>query len=287
MTDFGTFVPVLKERILKKRYHYDKRSHTHVVLAYGESSFLEECIESLLAQTVKTRIVLATSTPNDFIKTMADRYQLPLFVNPRGSSLAGDWDFALHAAGTPIVTLAHQDDIYHKYYTADVLKAANKSAKPLIIHTDYWEIREDRPVENNRLLAIKRIMLLPMRLPFFWKSRFMRRRILSLGNAICCPSVSYVVDNLEGFHFRRNMSCNVDWQAWEEISRRKGSFVYVSSKRMGHRIHKASATSEMIVDDRRHQEDLAMYKKFWPAPIARILGYFYGTAEGSNKLDQE
>lgn len=270
---------------MRKRNHYNKESHTHVVLAYGESPFLEECIESLLAQTVKTRIILATSTPNEYLKTISCRYHLPLLVNPRGSSLAGDWDFALHAAATPIVTLAHQDDIYHKYYTADVLKAANMARKPLIIHTDYWEIREDRIVETNRLLLVKRIMLLPMRLPLLWKSRFWRRRILSVGNAICCPSVSYVVENLEGFHFRRNMKCNVDWQAWEEISRRKGSFAYVSKKRMGHRIHTASATSEMIVDDRRHREDLAMYRKFWPMPVARLLEHFYGSAERSNDLD--
>ena len=270
---------------MKKRYHYDNRDHTFMVLAYGRSPFLEECIQSLLAQTVKSRIVLATSTPNDYLEDIADRYHLPMVVNPRGSSLAGDWDFALHAAGTPIVTLAHQDDIYHKYYTADILKAAGKAKKPLIIHTDYWEIREDKIVEQNRLLLIKRLMLFPMRLPFLWESRFARRRILSLGNAICCPSVSYVVENLDGFHFRRNMKCNVDWQAWEEISRRKGSFAYVSRKRMGHRIHRASATSEMIVDDHRHQEDLAMYRKCWPMPVARLLEHFYGSAERSNKLD--
>ena len=270
---------------MNKRHHYDKRSHTHVILAYGESPYLEECIQSLLNQTVETRIIMATSTPNDYLTALADRYHLPVRVNPRKSSLAGDWDFALHCAGTPLVTLAHQDDVYHKYYTADILRAANRARKPLIIHTDYWEIREDKMVDDNRLLRIKRLMLLPMRLKMLWGSRFTRRRILSLGNPICCPSVTYGVENLEDFHFRRNMHCNVDWQAWEEISRKKGSFAYVSKKRMGHRIHTASATSEMIVDDRRHQEDLAMYLKFWPAPLAALLEHFYGRAEGSNQLN--
>ena len=172
-----------KERILNKRQHYDKSSHTHVILAYGQSPFLEECIQSLQNQTEQTRIIMATSTPNDFLTALADRYHLPLRVNPRKSSLAGDWDFALHCAQTPLVTLAHQDDIYHKYYTADILKAANQARKPLIIHTDYWEIREDRMVDHNRLLRIKRLMLLPMRLPLFWKSRFIRRRTITWGTA--------------------------------------------------------------------------------------------------------
>ncbi len=270
---------------MKKGPHFDKKDHTHVVLAYGESPFLEECIRSLLAQTLRTGIIVATSTPNDHILTVAERYRLPVKVNSGKSGLAEDWDFALHAAGTPLVTLAHQDDIYHKYYTEDILKAANQAANPLIIHTDYWEIRDGKMVSSNRLLLIKRLMLAPMRIPVFQTNRFVRRRIISLGNPICCPSVSYVTGNLKGFHFQSKMKCNVDWQAWEELSKRKGSFVYVNRKRMGHRIHKASATSEMISDSHRHREDLIMYKKFWPGSVAKLLEHFYRLAEDSNKTD--
>ena len=49
-------------------------NHTFVVCAYKESEYLKECIESLLAQTVKSRIVIATSTPNEHIRSIAGRY---------------------------------------------------------------------------------------------------------------------------------------------------------------------------------------------------------------------
>ena len=51
-------------------------NHTFVVCAYKESEYLKECIESLLAQTVKSRIVIATSTPNEHIRSIAGRYGL-------------------------------------------------------------------------------------------------------------------------------------------------------------------------------------------------------------------
>ena len=50
--------------------------HTFVVLAYKESLFLEDCIKSVLNQTVKTNVKIATSTPNDFIDGLAKKYSL-------------------------------------------------------------------------------------------------------------------------------------------------------------------------------------------------------------------
>lgn len=37
--------------------------HTFVVLAYKESSYLEECIKSVLNQKYPSKVVIATSTP--------------------------------------------------------------------------------------------------------------------------------------------------------------------------------------------------------------------------------
>ena len=46
-------------------------NHTFAVCAYGESPYLTECLDSLLAQTVKSRILIATATPNEFIRRTA------------------------------------------------------------------------------------------------------------------------------------------------------------------------------------------------------------------------
>ena len=46
--------------------------HTFVVLAYKESSYLEECIKSVLNQKYPSKVVIATSTPNQYIENIAD-----------------------------------------------------------------------------------------------------------------------------------------------------------------------------------------------------------------------
>ena len=63
--------------------------HTFVVLAYKESNLLEECIKSVLNQTIKTNVVIATSTPNDFITKLAKKYNLEIKVNKGDSVLEG------------------------------------------------------------------------------------------------------------------------------------------------------------------------------------------------------
>lgn len=264
---------------------YDQKAHTFAVCAYGDSPYLEECICSLLGQDLKTQILIATSTPTDSILFLAHKYQLPLYINTGERGLAGDWNFALQCAKTPLVTLTHQDDLYYKNYTEDVLAVLNTCRHPLIAFTDYHERRNGRRITGNRLLKMKRFLLLPMRFHPFWKSRWVRRRILSVGNPICCPSVTLVKENLPGFVFGNNMKSNIDWQAWEEISRRKGEFAYVSSPCMEHRIHPASATSRLLQVNGRREEDMQVLRKFWPKQIAVVIEHFYRSGEKSNELE--
>ena len=55
------------------------KDHTFAVCAYQESPYLEECIKSLKKQTIKSNILIATSTPNDYIKGIADKYTIPYY----------------------------------------------------------------------------------------------------------------------------------------------------------------------------------------------------------------
>ena len=59
-------------------------THTFVICAYKESRYLEACIKSLKGQTIQSNIIIVTSTPNDFISGMADKYNLPYLVNEIG-----------------------------------------------------------------------------------------------------------------------------------------------------------------------------------------------------------
>ena len=58
-----------------------KEKHTFVICAYGESPYLEECICSLLNQKRKSPVLIATSTPNEHIERLAEKYHLQVKVN--------------------------------------------------------------------------------------------------------------------------------------------------------------------------------------------------------------
>lgn len=263
---------------------YSGKQHSFVVCAYQESPYLEKCIQSLLQQSVRSNICIATSTPNDWIERLAKKYKLQIFVNHGETGIAADWNFAVSCANTPLVTLAHQDDVYKKQYTEQILTALKSCHHPLIAFTDYCELRGGQEIKTNRLLRVKRFLLSPLKCFAFWRSRFVRRRILSLGSAICCPSVTLVKENLNCPVFQNNMRSNIDWQAWEKISREKGEFVYLSTPLMLHRIHQESTTSELLEENGRRAEDLQMYRKFWPEWMARGIEYFYQKSEKSNEI---
>lgn len=260
--------------------------HAFAVCAYGESIYLEECVKSLIQQSVKSNIIIATSTPNGHIYKIADKYEIPVYVNMGEKGITRDWNYAYDMVNEPYVTIAHQDDVYHKDYTKNALNYLKKSKNPIIYFTDYGEIRNGETVTSNKLLKIKRIMLFPLRIRAFWKSRFVRRRILSMGSPICCPSVLFVKENCPNQVFTHGFRADEDWEAWEMLSRRKGSFVYNSNILTYHRIHEESETTKILGDNARHKEDYIMYCKFWPKFIAKILTGLYGTSEKSNKLSK-
>ncbi len=265
---------------------YKASDHTFCLCAYGESRYLEECIRSLIRQTLKTNIIITTSTPNTYIFDLAKKYDIPVIVNQSDekSDIAKDWNFSIKSAETPVVTLAHQDDIYKHNYAAEILKRINQAKRPLIAFSDYSELRGGYEVKNNRLLKIKRVMLFLLRGRIFESSMFIRRRILSFGSPICCPSVTYIRDNLSEPIFETKYRSDVDWQAWEKISRLKGDFVFVPKILMSHRIHEESATTAIIKDNDRTREDMEMFRKFWPKYVAKVLEHFYRKGEDSNTL---
>ena len=58
-----------------------RTDHTFAICAYKESEYLEECIKSIKKQSLKSNIIMVTSTPNDFIKNMAKKNDIVLYIN--------------------------------------------------------------------------------------------------------------------------------------------------------------------------------------------------------------
>ena len=144
--------------------------HSFVICAYKESPYLEECILSLKAQIQTSEIMMVTSTPNSHISALAEKYHIPLYINEGENGITQDWNFGYSKADTEYVTIAHQDDVYVPSYTQNILRAMRKEPNALIAFSDYGELRNGEIVRNNTNLAIKRVLLTPLRLKALQKA---------------------------------------------------------------------------------------------------------------------
>lgn len=257
--------------------------HTFVICAYQESSHLEDCILSLLAQSsVKnkiSKIILYTSTPNDYIASFCKTYKIDTFVGT-GGGIGADWNGALSFVKTKYATIAHQDDIYEKEYGNKIIKAFEKKADLNIVFSDYYEIDgkgQKRPRNIN--LKIKTVGLKVMS---FLDNKKYQRRVYAFGNFICCPAVSYNMERLGNFKFDEQMKMALDWDAWERIMKLPGSVRYISQNLMAHRIHEESETTNNTLDRSREKEEYLMFRRYWGEIMTKFLMKIYVNNQKGN-----
>ena len=259
--------------------------HSFAVVAYKDSPYLPDCLDSLKDQTVKSEIYITTSTPSLYIDEIGKKYGAKIFVTDPGKGIAHDWNFGISVAKTKYVTLAHQDDLYNSNYAELCIKAAEKFNDTLICFTGYSEIVDDKERSSTFMLTAKKIMnFMFMPLKKNIKSRQWKKFSQSFGTAIPCPSVMYNKETLNDFIFSDKYKVSLDWDAWLRMSEMKGRFVYVPKILSKHRIHKASATTEAIQENVRQQEDFEIFCRIWPKFIAKILTKFYAGSYKSNEV---
>lgn len=259
-------------------------NHTFTVLAYGQSPYLEECIKSLKRQTVPSRIIMATSTPSPFLTALSERYGIPVVVNERREGIAADWSFAYNAFTSEYVTLAHQDDVYAPQYAEECLASAGRHAGNLIIFTGSSELTDGIPRGCSLNLLVKRALLSS----FFCGrecigSPFLKKSLLSFGNSIACPSVMFHRSKIGPFAFARNLSYNLDWDAWLRLASYEGGFVYVRNNLVTHRIHRDSELVRGTVGRGRGKEDSALFERIWPKPVAAFMAMLYILGHGASR----
>ena len=263
------------------------RIHTFVILGYKESPYIEECILSLKAQRVPSDIILTTSTPNDHLSSLAQKYNIPYFINQNPAGTIGsDWNFALSKAQTPLVTLAHQDDIYQNEFSQQVIHTYNHymARKLQLVFTGYADLVGDNLRDTSRNAIVKKVLLLPFRLSRAVKNKFLKTAALAFGDAICCPSVTLNMAYLKDFKFDEHYTCALDWEAWYRLAHQEGYFVYLSEVLLLHRIHPGSETTVQLENGKRSREEAAIFKKIWGRAVGSLLSSIYKLGHLDNRL---
>lgn len=255
-----------------------KIDHTFAICAYKESEFLEECIKSLMHQTVKTKVIIATSTPNAYISSLADKYKIPLYIRDGKSDIRDDWNFAYDSAQSNWVTIAHQDDKYNKHYVEQLEKKVIKVPDAIAFVSDYMPIKNGKVGPRDINSRLRRLLRTPLKYNRFAGSRFWKKFVLCLGNSICCPAVTYRKEVLGASFFTSELKYNIDWDTFYKLAEIKGTFTYVDKPLTYYRVHDGATSKEWIVNHTREKDDVYMFRKFWPQWFVNVLMHFYKKA---------
>ncbi len=255
---------------------------TFAVCAYKDSPYLEEALACARKQSIPVRLIVTTSTPSEYIRKLAEKYQAEYIVNPEKKGIASDWNFALAQIRTPYGAILHQDDVYFPEYAAKVVKAMKKTPDVRLVFTDYGDLLSDGKVHANRLyLWIKRFLLWGFYLKRIHHSRIMKQSAVVFGNAVSCPTVAYHLA-LGKVEFDSTYSVNLDWAMWLKQSREPGAFAYIPEVLMAHRIAESMETASAIADNRRYEEDFRIFESIWGRRIAGLLMKLYKKSYSAN-----
>lgn len=259
--------------------NYTGKDWTFVVCAYKECPYLRESINALVNQTEKVNIIISTSTPNEYIKTIADEYSIEVRVNPEPGQIK-DYNFAMKQGNTDLVMLAHQDEILNVDFVKSVLDEINKCEKPIIAFTDYIEMHNDIVDEKqSKMVKIKKILLIPLKSRKIASTIWGKRLALRFGDPITHPSVVCVKSRMPEELFREQYKAAMDWDLWERLSNEEGSFVYVDKILLYHRMNDMNQTAVLLkTTNERYENEYDIFCRFWPKWFSKLLMKFYSKA---------
>ncbi len=247
-----------------------KAKHAFVISAYKENEYLEKCVVSILKQSVPANVIICTSTPNEYISGISAKYGIELHTRYGKSDIQDDWNYACSQSDAEWVTVAHQDDVYAPTYLEEMLKIIDKYPDGIMAFTDYRPIIHGK-ISMDRNCKIQHVLRSPMKIPVLAKNKFFKKYCLSLGNCIRCPSVCYHKSIIEGPIFTSELKFSLDWDTFVKFAEYKEQFIYVDKPLAYYRIHDRATTMEYRNNDSRKNDDIYMFRKFWPEFLVKII----------------
>lgn len=252
--------------------------HTFVISAYEESPYLESCIKSLKAQTVPSEIICTTSTPSPFLTKLMEKYQIPLYVREGKSDIQEDWNFAISKASGEFVTVAHQDDMYNRHYTEELMKQFDKWPDMTVFMTDAVTVKNGKLYHWGSKEMVKKLLRLPLKLHRYSDKEIIKKGVLKLGNPVMCPSCAYRKNYLPDPIFHSELHFALDWDCMIDLAKWPGRFICVEKPLLYYRVHEDATTGACIRDHSREKEERMIYEKFWSKPVVDLLMHFYQKA---------
>lgn len=249
--------------------------HTFAISAYGDSPYLESCLKSLAGQSVPSEIILCTSTPSDYIDMMAEKYAVPVFVRTGEPGIGYDWNFAYAKAKGDLVTIAHQDDIYHHDYVKTLLETKEKYPDMSVFMSSSVTIKNGKLTEYGAVEIIKKLLRIPLRISAFNHIPSVKRAAISWGNPVICPSCTYDRKLCGENIFNAAYQFVLDWDALYRLASGRGRWVCVERPLIMYRVHADAATGKAIKNNIREYEEGQMFDRMHNEVFSGILREVY------------
>lgn len=231
---------------------------TVAVPVYNGARFLARTLESLLAQEHDAFDVVAIDDRStDDSAAIAESLRVRVVRNEVRRGLAGNWNAAFALASTPLLVIAHQDDVYEPAFLATAERLLETHPRAFIAHTraQYVDERE-RPAGN----AASRFK------DSFWpadepyeREPDAELRMLHGGNYIICPAVMYrmsAVTKIGAFNERYRFV--PDWEYWLRGLLAGFTITGTHARLVKWRRHDESATRQEEATLRRYDEELEL-----------------------------
>ena len=250
-------------------------THTFAISAYGDSPYLESCMKSLKGQSVQSDIILCTSTPSEYISSLAEKYDIPVYVRKGEPGIGYDWNFAYEKAPGQLVTIAHQDDIYQHDYVKTLFEAKEKYHDMSVFMTSSVTIKDGKLIEHGTVELVKKMLRVPLRLTFLNHIPAIKAAAISFGNPVICPSCTYDRELCGEAPFNTKYKFVLDWDALSRLAVKNGRWVCVERPLIMYRVHADAATGEAIRNNVREEEESEMFDRFLDEPFADIIKKAY------------
>ncbi len=260
-----------------------KYKHCFAVAAYGESSYLPYLLNSLKLQTVDSKVIICTSTPNRFITALSARFGYPVYVRNGKHGLKDDWNFAYEEGSklADLVTIAHQDDVYFPDYTKALLYAYKIFPDMSVFCCHYDTIDGNGNTIVGTSERVKQILRLRLKNHKKADRTDVKLSALKYGNGIGCPTCTYNASLCPTPLFRNDYKFVIDWATLIRLAREPGRFICIEKPLMAYRVHEGAETMRNIENNNREKEEREMFGQMHSALVTDLLMKFYKKAYGA------
>lgn len=252
--------------------------HSFAVCAYGDSPYLERCLQSLRAQSMASEYLLCTATPSRCLESLAKQYGFRLCVREGKAGIGADWNYAMDTARGQFVTLAHQDDIYGKHYTETLLRCAARWPDMELFMTRSLTLKHHGVQKDGASERIKRLLRAPLRVHALSHLPLWKKAVLRLGNPVICPSCAYRKDSCASLRFSEEKRFVLDWDYLYRLAEHGGRWICMEKPLLLYRVHPGAATAHCMEEHVREQEEYEMFCRMWPKQVASMILHVYRRA---------